>query len=203
MTAHCLNSSGQLSEAPFAGGLECCGWLSSSGSPLYFTSVRPGTNADGPLGFVDMWQVAVAEAVPLDVEPGGDTEPINWLTETVLPAVILSTEMFNALDVDVTTLLFGDPLLIGDGATPVSPTSSAVDDVNGDGLTDLRFDLSIPELLANGVIGLATEEGYFAAQTFAGAQIAGRDALTFIPEPGGLLSVLTGLVILAISKRLR
>ena len=49
---------------PVAGGsLECCGWYSSADSTLYFSSIRPGTDITGDIGFVDLWQA------PLVPEP--------------------------------------------------------------------------------------------------------------------------------------
>ena len=105
------------------------------------------------------------------------------------------------MSVDDSTLLFGDPLLIADGATPVSPTSTQSMDVNGDKIMDLVLELSIPEMLANGVIGLSTEEGYFAGQLDDGSDVAGRDAVTFIPEPGTSAVLLIGWLSLIIRRR--
>ena len=52
---------------------------------------------------------------------------------------ILSTEDFDVQDVDIDTLLFGDPVLIDSGGTAVSPLRFAYDDVSGDGLMDLSL----------------------------------------------------------------
>ena len=182
-------------------GLDCCVALGVLDSKLYVTSTRPGAPSDGLWGFVNMWQTPLAEAVLLDINPGSEWASVNWATETLLPAVILSTEEFNALGVDASTVLFGDPLLIADGASPVSPLSTGAEDVNGDGLTDLTIVLSIPEMRANGVVGPLTEQGYFAGALLDGTVIAGRDVLSFVPEPGGLWLLLGGLGALAMYRR--
>jgi hypothetical protein len=165
-------------------------------------------------GFVNLWQAPFAESVPMHIAPGDDdygddddgddddgTDPIDWRTEDILSAAILSTEDFNALEVEVATLLFGDPLLIADGALPVSPTSTGSADVDDDGRMDLTLELSIPEMRENGVIGLLTEEGYVAGEMADGTVIAGRDTVAFVPEPSALFVTLAGLAVLTLRRR--
>ena len=142
----------------------------------------------------------IAESVPVDVNPGG-TEPVDWRTQSTLTAAILSDLNFDAADVDVSTLLYGDPLLIADGATPVSPISSVLMDVNGDGMLDLALEFDLDQMRANGVVDLSTEENYFAGQLNDDTDIAGRDAVTFIPEPSGLLMAVGVVLLLAGARR--
>jgi hypothetical protein len=175
-------------------GLECCGTFSAKLSTLYFTSTRPGPDPSGPVGFIDMWQAPLAEAVPVEIKPGSDPALVNPLGEAVLAVAILSSDAFDASQVDPHTLLFGDPLLIANGATPVSPLSWSQQDVDLDGLIDLALEFSIPELLANEVIGAATVEGFLAGGLRDGTVIAGRDGLTLVPEPSTLLLVVAGLL---------
>lgn len=195
-----VNSSGQLLPGPLNGvGLECCAMFTPAGDSLYFTSVRPGTDASGPVGFVDMWEAPLAETVPIDVKPGSDPAPINFTGRGALPVAILSTASFNAALVDPATLKFGDPLLIADGALPVEPIRWSVEDVNADGLDDLTLKFSMRDLADRGVMDLATVEGYLAGQLFDGTHIAGRDAVLIIkgrnaiPEPGSLWLMAAGL----------
>ncbi|MAT73406.1 MAG: hypothetical protein CMJ58_28310 [Planctomycetaceae bacterium] len=203
-----VNSSGQLLDPPWTGvGLECCGTFSAADSMLYFTSVRPGSDPTGPVGFVDMWQVPLAEAVPVDVKPGADPAPINLKSNGVLPVAVLSTTDFDATAVDAATLKFGDPLLIADGATPADPLRWSYEDVNHDGLDDLSLKFSLQDLRATGVFTSSTTEGYLAGQLQDGSHIAGRDAvLVFspgrtIPEPAGLVLMIAGLAALAAVRR--
>jgi hypothetical protein len=176
--------------------------FSPDGSTLYFGSTRPGSfSTEGLLGDGGIWEVAIAEAVPVDVNPAGDTDLVDGRTQSVLAAAILSEEGFDAQQVNPETLLFGDPLLIGDGGTAVAPLETVFEDVDGDGLIDLLFELSIPELRASGVLDVTTVEGYVNAQLMDGSEIAGRDAMTFIPEPAGGLLLLLGLVGVACCRR--
>ncbi len=171
-------------------------------SSIYIQSTRPGLLPTGDIaGVFGIWRVPIAEAVPVDVNPGGGSESIDWLSETILPVTIMSNAEFAALDVDTSTLLFGDPLMIADGASPVSPLGTSTADVNGDGLPDLTLEFSITEMRANGVIGLTTEQGYFAGEMLDGTVIAGRDHLSFIPEPSSLLLLLVGLLTVTICRR--
>ncbi len=203
-----VSGSGQFLEPPLTGaGLECCAMLPASGSTLYFTAIRPGTDTNGPNGFVDMWQVELAESVPIDIKPGSSPSPINLKSKGVLPVAILSTEEFDATQVDIETLLFGDPLLIADGKTPVSPLRGNYDDVNDDGLMDLTLKFSMRDLVANEVIGSMTVEGYLAGQAYDGTEIAGRETVRIvpagsaIPEPSGMLLMLAGLLALTTRRK--
>lgn len=203
-----VNSSGQLLPPPLTGvGLECCAMFTASGSSLYFTSVRPGTDASGPVGFVDMWQAPIAEAVTVEVKPGSDPAPINLKSKGVLPVAILSTEAFDATRVDPETLQFGDPLLIADGALPVAPLKWSYGDVDNDGLEDLALKFSMRDLLDHQVISGQTTEGYLAGLLLDGSHIAGRDTMLIvpgnaaIPEPSSLLLLLAGLLAALSQKR--
>ena len=140
----------------------------------------------------------------MDIEPGSDVALINLKSNSKLPVAILSTEDFNALDIDVETLVFGDPLLIADGGnsvTPTSPISSGQEDVNNDSLLDLTLEFSTQELIGNGVLGLMTAQGYLTGNLLDGTVIAGRDAVEAIPEPSSLLLVFVGMLTLTILRR--
>lgn len=203
-----VNSSGQLLPPPLTGvGLECCATFTVSDNSLYFASVRPGTDSSGPLGFIDMWQAPLAEAVSIDVKPGSFGAPINLKSKGVLPVAILSTADFDVSQIDPATLKFGDPLLIADGAMPVDPLRWSYEDVDFDGLNDLALKFSLSDLLDNHVLSAATTEGYLAGQLFDGSHIAGRDAVRIvggakaIPEPSSLLLLVFGLSVLALCKK--
>jgi hypothetical protein len=203
-----VNGSGQFLEPPLTGaGLECCASISASDSTFYFTSIRPETDHSGVIGFVDLWQAPIAESIPLDIKPGSDTTPINLKSKGKLPVAILSTDEFDATQVDAETLLFGDPLLIADGKTPVSPIRWGFEDVNDDDLLDLTLKFSMRDILGNDVMDPMTTQGYLAGQTFDGMEIAGREMVTIVgshlvPEPAsGLLLLLGGFGLATYRKR--
>jgi hypothetical protein len=156
-----------------------------SGDHVYLTTTRPGVPTGGIFGEFGIWVAPIAEAVPVDVKPGSEFTPINLKSKGVLPVAIYSTEDFDASQVDPGTLLFGDPVLIADGKSPVSPLRWSYEDVNEDGLDDLSLKFSMRELVGNEVIGSSTTEGYLAGQTFAefgSAEIAGREMVRIVPS---------------------
>lgn len=191
--------------SPISGsGLDCCAEFSADGASLFFTSTRPG----GP-GFINIWEARVAESIMLDIKPWSSSNPINLKSNGVLPVAVLSTSMFDAKQIDISTLLFGDPLLIADGKSPVSPRKSNYEDINQDGLVDLTLKFNMQDLLQNGVISAATVQGYLAGNLLDGTVIAGRDMVTIvpgtkstpIPEPSTLLMILIGLAALTPGRR--
>jgi hypothetical protein len=155
--------------------------------------------------------IQAPEIIPvvIDIKPGSDRNPINLKSNGVLPVAILSTSMLDAKQVDISTLLFGDPLLIADGKSPVSPLRGNYEDVNYDGLADLTLKFSMQDLLMNEVIGTATVQGHLAGKLLNGKAITGGDMVTIvpalqsmsIPEPSSLLLILLGALALTICRR--
>jgi len=68
--------------------------------------------------------------IDIDIKPGSDPNSINSKSMGLVPVAILSSADFDATSVDVGTVKFG-PLQ----AAPVH--SGHLEDVNGDGLTDM------------------------------------------------------------------
>lgn len=79
-------------------------------------------------GLTDFTQVRMA---PIDVMPGSDVNPIKVSSKGVTPVAILSTESLDA------TLLDTSAISAGPGEAPVEHSGGHLQDVNGDGRTDL------------------------------------------------------------------
>lgn len=77
-------------------------------------------------------------------------------SEEIAIVVFLSDETFDALELDETQTLFGDPELVAAGGVPVSPLGSFVADVDGDGTLDLVVGFSIDEAIFAGAIDVDT-----------------------------------------------
>ncbi len=117
--------------------------------------------------------VATSQEVVVDVLQGS----INLKSKGVLPVAILSTASFSALDVDVSTLLLGDPTLTGTAA----PLRAAAEDVDGDGLLDVVLHFSTPALVAAGAVDAASTELALSGATTGGTAIAGVDSIRIAP----------------------
>jgi hypothetical protein len=76
--------------------------------------------------------------IDIDIKPGSDSNPINPSGRGKLPVVILGSDTFDAMDVDVTTLAFGpDAAVPSHDLTKPGVFENHLRDVNDDGFTDL------------------------------------------------------------------
>lgn len=117
--------------------------------------------------------VSTTKEVVVDVQPSS----VNLKSQGVLPVAILSTADFAVTDVDVSTVLLGDPALMG----TVAPLRSSVEDVNGDGLPDLILHFSTPQLVSSGAVGVSSTELALNGSTKSGGSITGKDAIRIVP----------------------
>lgn len=69
--------------------------------------------------------------VPIDIKPGSFPNSINLRSRGKIPVAILTTGTFDATTVDPTTVLFGQT------GTEAAPVRAALEDVDGDGDTDM------------------------------------------------------------------
>ncbi len=117
----------------------------------------------------------------VDIKPGSIPNSVNLKSKGVLPVAILGTAEFDVNDVDIASLLFGDPLLIDNGGTAVSPLRSDLEDVSGDGLLDLTLKFSMRELVGYDALGPDTIEGRLAGALLDGTLFSGMDSIRIVP----------------------
>ena len=98
--------------------------------------------------------------IDIDIKPGSDPNSINSKSMGLVPVAILSSDGFDATDVDVTTVTFGPGQ-----AVPVH--SGHLEDVNGDGLIDMVVHF------------VQKETGLFPGDTEAALNGATNDGLEF------------------------
>ena len=72
----------------------------------------------------------------LDIKPGPSNNTVALNGNGTLRMAILANEEFDVLEINIDSLLFGDPILIDGGATPLGATSDRLRDLNHDGLDD-------------------------------------------------------------------
>ena len=118
----------------------------------------------------------------LDIKPGpsNNTVPLNG--NGTLQMAILANEEFNVMDVNIASLLFGDPILVDGGATPLGATSDRLRDLNHDGLDDLLVGFSISDLVDGGALDASSVEGRLTGELLDGTQIIGSDVVRMVPQ---------------------
>ncbi|GAB4531875.1 MAG: hypothetical protein Kow0063_11710 [Anaerolineae bacterium] len=106
--------------------------------------------------------------VEIDIKPGSDPNSINLKSKGVVPVAVLTTDDFDASNVDPTTVLFA-------GASPVRWT---LEDVDGDGDMDMLFHFKTQEL----GLDAGSTEATLTGDTVDGQQIEGTDSVNIVPK---------------------
>jgi hypothetical protein len=146
--------------------------------------------------FFHGFHLGVADVIPepsslalVDIKPGSDSNSVSLKSKGNLLVAILGTAGFDVNDVDISTLMFGDP----NGGTPLSPVRSAFEEVSGDEFLDLSLKFSVADLVENGALGLDTTEGLLTGSLLNGTLFEGADSIRIVP-PSSLSAPLTAAV---------
>lgn len=129
--------------------------------------------------------------VDLDIKPGSDENPVNTRSRGVLPVAILTTDDFDAADVDVSTVTLGDGSGVdasvaprGEGGRNAAVPHASLEDVDDDGDLDLALKFATQDLVELGDLNASTTELFLNGETGDGTAIVGSDAVRVI-APGG------------------
>ena len=139
------------------------------------------TGSPGPVisVFFDLATVSpLIETVTIDIKPGNTPNSINPGSNQNIPVAVLTTETFDATQVDPLTVVFGP------GEAAESHGRSHIEDVDGDGDADLVLHFRVRESGIQCGDTVATISG----ETFDGRPITGSDAIRTVPcpEPDGV-----------------
>jgi hypothetical protein len=107
------------------------------------------------------------KTVQIDIKPGSFPNSINPRSKGVIPVAILTTNSFDANTVDPTTVLFGPT------GTEAALVHSALEDVDGDGDTDMILHFKTQD---TGIVCGATSAS-LTGETFGGQAIEGSDSV--------------------------
>jgi hypothetical protein len=112
---------------------------------------------------------AILSALPvtLDIKPGSFQNSINPKSKGKIPVAILTTDSFDATTVDPTTVLFGR------AGTKAAPVHSALEDVDGDGDTDMILHFKTQET----GIQCGDTSASLTGETLGGQAIEGFDSI--------------------------
>lgn len=136
----------------------------SSTTPIHaieLTSDNPNTAWDS-LRFS-----VVLIPVTIDIKPGSFPNSINPKSKGKIPVAILTTDSFDATTVDPTTVLFGRT------GTEAAPAHFALEDVDGDGNTDMILHFKTQEA----GIGCGDDSASLTGEIFGGQTLGGSDSI--------------------------
>jgi probable HAF family extracellular repeat protein len=105
--------------------------------------------------------------VTIDIKPGSDPAPINPKSQGVIPVAILTTDTFDATTVNAATIRFGKT------GTEAAIVRSALEDVDGDGDTDLLLNFNTQDT----GIQCGDTSASLTGETSEGQPIQGSDAI--------------------------
>ncbi len=146
--------------------------------PRYFSSggsARDGAPRNGDYSLVISGVSTPVLHIGIEIKPGsGEVAPLNPKSRGKIPVALLSSERFNALDVDSSSLMFGR----NGSEHSLARCGKAGEDVNGDGMLDLVCHFHNQHAgFAKGDI-----EGVLKGKLIDGQRIEGRALLKVVPE---------------------
>jgi hypothetical protein len=115
-------------------------------------------------------QVSSTVAVIIDIKPGSEENSINSRSNGVFPVAIITTDEFDALQVDPGTVLFGN------SQTAKAHSQAHVEDVDHDGDMDLLFHFGTKDA----GFQCGDTEATLTGETWEGTLVSGTDSVNLV-----------------------
>lgn len=131
-------------------------------------------------------RLARRAAVRIDVKPGDGTNSVNPSSNGVLPVAVLTTEHFDAADIDIATLTLGNEVGTEThvAGKPNGDYIAALEDVDADGDLDLIVKFRIEALVAAGDLSHATTSLVLQGRTVSRRGLrGGTPSIPFVRRP--------------------
>lgn len=135
-------------------------------------SVLAASGHNGPCceSSAERYHPMLAILVDIDIKPGSDPNSISLKSKGVILVAILTTDDFDASDVDPATVLFGPT------GTEAAPVHFAFEDVDGDGDIDMILHFNTQDT----GIQCGDTSASLTGQTFGGLAIEGSDSINTV-----------------------
>jgi hypothetical protein len=119
--------------------------------------------------------------ISLDVRPGSDGNPVSASEQGLLPVAILGSNDLHVTTIDPSTLQLAGVNLALRGSAKRPHLAYILEDVNGDGFTDLVAFFGVPDLVSSGALTTSTIALTITGALTDGTRIQGADSVRVVP----------------------
>lgn len=153
------------------------------GSQVIVDTDFPTVCLSCPTLFGDIEIASPVVTVAINIKPGSDPNSINLGSRGGIPVAILTTDDFDAADVDPATVTLGNDE--GNDTSVATRRNgslkASLDDVDNDGDRDLILHFNTQALVRNGSLDANSTELILNGATFGGQAIEGSDGVNIVP----------------------
>ncbi len=142
--------------------------------PTTFVIAAPENNSESVVIVMDGAEITIEpggssneKRVEIDIKPGSYPNSINLKSKGVVSVAVLTTDNFNAGDVDPNTVDFAN----------ASPVRWTIEDVDGDNDLDTLYKFKTQDL----ILDENSTEANLKGETFEGTSIEGSDTVKIVP----------------------
>ena len=119
--------------------------------------------------------------VRIDIKPGSDPNSVCMNASGLLPVAILGEDTFDVSSINASTIELGGVDITSRGSSKAPKVAYSLEDVNGDGHTDLMAFFSMTDLISEGVLTEMTTALTLTANLYNGTPIDGMDSVRVVP----------------------